>query len=517
MAKALPAGRPVRSRPVFGLFDPDGWAWASTKAAFWLLVIIMTLGYIPDRAYYFVVSRTIDLGILGWSPVNLCPPENGTNMPCPVPAGAMVPWEATPADGALPAAHTSAGAAQLGTNLMYIGGNEGDAPVATTYLTKIENGTFGAWGDGPALPEARSDAALAILSGTAYLVGGTGPSGPTDTVWKIGLDPETSALGTWAPVTIGTDKDKHDLKLPQPRSGASAVAVTDGIVVAGGRDADGKPSTTVWKSTIKDGNLGEFKEQPSLPVAVADASMALEGTYLWVYGGNDANGPTSVVQRASYGFATAGGGTGAAPQASGNTPSTVATAPASPSASGGTEGVVQWATLDAANLPGPRGGAAGWAANGALYVAGGTDGTSPKREVYWALPNSNGDLPDGWHHLDKTDLPAGVVDGATVVSGVNVYILGGTADGTATTGGYRASLAPQAPFFRLGLVGVVIPALQIGGEIGQQLGYLAAAGVGTGNFVLLVALGWAFNNREKIGGWWRRRRAEREARAPKEA
>ena len=89
MAKALPAGRPVHRRALFGLFDSDGWAWAFTKAFFWLLVIIMTLGYVPDRAYYFVVSRTLDLGILGWSPVNLCPPENGTEMPCPVPTGAI--------------------------------------------------------------------------------------------------------------------------------------------------------------------------------------------------------------------------------------------------------------------------------------------------------------------------------------------------------------------------------------------------------------------------------------------
>jgi hypothetical protein len=103
------------------------------------------------------------------------------------------------------------------------------------------------------------------------------------------------------------------------------------------------------------------------------------------------------------------------------------------------------------------------------------------------------------------------------VSGVNVFVLGGTADGAPSTGSYRANLAPQAPFFQVGIAGLVVPGLQIGGEIGQQLGYLAAAGVGTGNFVILVAIGWLFNNREKVGGWWKRRKAEREARAPKAA
>ena len=60
-----------------------------------------------------------------------------------------------------------------------------------------------------------------------------------------------------------------------------------------------------------------------------------------------------------------------------------------------------------------------------------------------------------------------------------------------------------------------MPALKIGGEIGQQLGYLAAAGVGTGNFVILVIVGWAFNNRPMLGAWMERRKAAREAKAPK--
>ena len=101
-----------------------------------------------------------------------------------------------------------------------------------------------------------------------------------------------------------------------------------------------------------------------------------------------------------------------------------------------------------------------------------------------------------------------------MVSGSNVFLLGGDGGTGALTSSYRASLAPEEPFFQLGLVGVVVPGLQIGGEIGQQLGYLAAAGVGTGNFVVLVAIGWAFNHKEMLRGWWERRRIRREAQAP---
>jgi hypothetical protein len=37
----------------------------------------------------------------------------------------------------------------------------------------------------------------------------------------------------------------------------------------------------------------------------------------------------------------------------------------------------------------------------------------------------------------------------------------------------------------------------VGGEIGQQLGYLNAAGVGTVNFILLLLIGWAFAHKER--------------------
>ena len=71
---AISAGSTGPKRVLFGLLDRDGWAWASLKAAFWFVVIVMLLGYIPDRAYYFTVFPSIDLGILAYSPVNFCPP-----------------------------------------------------------------------------------------------------------------------------------------------------------------------------------------------------------------------------------------------------------------------------------------------------------------------------------------------------------------------------------------------------------------------------------------------------------
>ena len=117
MARALTPGR-MHRRALFGFLDADGWGWAGVKAGVWLVIIIMLLGYIPDRAYYFTVGRTIDLGIMFWSPVNLCPPENG-GLPCPPPGGSVEPWQLSPSQLDLPEARTGGALAQLGSNVVY--------------------------------------------------------------------------------------------------------------------------------------------------------------------------------------------------------------------------------------------------------------------------------------------------------------------------------------------------------------------------------------------------------------
>ena len=58
-AQALGPGTTiVRRRAFFGLLDAGGWAWATLKAAFWFVVIIMMMAYIPDRALYATVQPT---------------------------------------------------------------------------------------------------------------------------------------------------------------------------------------------------------------------------------------------------------------------------------------------------------------------------------------------------------------------------------------------------------------------------------------------------------------------------
>ena len=87
-----------------------------------------------------------------------------------------------------------------------------------------------------------------------------------------------------------------------------------------------------------------------------------------------------------------------------------------------------------------------------------------------------------------------------MTSGSAAFLIGRTTSDGIITSSARTTLAPQPPFFQLGLVGATIQALGIGGEIGQQLGYLNAAAVGTVDFIILLLIAWAFAHKEQARG-----------------
>jgi hypothetical protein len=255
------------------------------------------------------------------------------------------------------------------------------------------------------------------------------------------------------------------------------VSAPDGVLLIGGEGPDG-PVTTTWKSLLSaTGTLGEWATEAPLQRPQADANAAIIGDFVWLYGGHDASGPVGAVQRGNIGIEAAAG------------------FPENPDAGK----VVRWDVNDAANLPGARDDAAGWSANGALYLLGGADATGPRTELYWSEPTSTGDINE-WKHLPVSDLPAGLTGASAFVTGPNVVAVGGASGGAALTSSVRANSAPQGPFFQVGLVGATVPGLKIDGEIGQQLGYLNAAGAGTLNFAILLLIGWGFAHKEQARG-----------------
>jgi N-acetylneuraminic acid mutarotase len=470
---ALPAPRtPVRRRALGGLLDADGWTWAGLKALFWFVVIILMLGYIPDRAYYFTVQRTVDLGLLAWSPVNFCPPENET-LPCPAPAGGTLPWHTAPQEVRLPAARTDGTAAVMGTVYVYAGGSDGSAPTTDVFFTRaVGTGNIDTWAAGPALPEPRTDAATAVIGSTMYVIGGVGADGqPTSTVYSLTVANDGSLPAEW---TV-----EEAAALPEPRAGAAATPVSDGLVLVGGTNGSAVVNS-VWKTRADAaGTLGAWEPQSSLFEPVTDSVALHVGDVIFVMGGTNADG--QVVATVQQGLV----GGEEAPE---DDPNAI---------------VALWRVSEQTNLPGPRTNMAGFTANGALYVQGGSDGSVPRTETLWATPDADGVIP-GWKHMPQTDLGQGLAGSAAVVSGSHAFLIAGTTPDGITADLARTNLAPQEPFFQAGLLGVVVPALQLEGEIGQQIGYLNAAGVGTVNFIILILIGYLYNRPEKARALWSR-------------
>ncbi len=476
-AQALGPGTSiVRRRAFFGLLDAGGWAWATLKAAFWFVAIIMLMAYLPDRALYATVQPTIEIGVplqtfnknLNVTPVNLCPPSIET-LPCPAPVGAVLPWQPNPPELGLPQARTNAAIVAAGLETLLVGGSDGKVAQDSVLATVIRSdGNIDGWTVGAPLPAPRAGAAAVFFAGSAFVIGGVDADGaPTDTVFKGTPDAASGKITSW--------QAADDLKLPAPRTDATAVVTGDGILLVGGRDAGG-PVASVWQAPLKaaTGALQPWRELAAMPNARAGATAVLLGTNLFVYGGQNADGPTAEVLRGAIGLVE-------------GDPVPTLTGWFAP-----TE-----ASAATTNLPVARKGAMGFVSSGTLYYVGGEGGAG---ELYWTIPDAGGNLP-GWKTLAQSALPADLqlADAAPVVAASHAYLIGGTAAGVATQGVARTSLAPPQPFFQLGLFYVVLPALGIGGEVGQQLSYLVAAGVATGSFVLLLFIGYLYNHPAKAG------------------
>lgn len=457
---------------MFGLLDADGWSWAGLKAAFWFIAFIFLLGVVPNYAYYFTVSDTIHVGYNAISPINWCPAAN-EDLPCPAPAGAVVPWEPGPPELALPQAVSGAAALQSGSNLYVVGGSTGAGAVADVSVSEVaSDGNLSAWVAGPSLPEPRTDAAAIALSGVPYIVGGLDASGAPTTSVFVG-EVENGVVQRWS-LSNGED-GTVDLTLPVALSQAAGASTTGGLYVFGGRTADGLSDQVMRAATDADGRLSGWQVIGELPLPEprAGATAAAVGEFVYVLGGEGLAGPSSTIYRLS----------------------TNQGAPAVDA-----QGLlIGWATAPTAQqLPAPRTQAATFTANGAVYVIGGLDGTGAATDTFdWAVPDGvTGDIP-AWHHLDQTQLPEARADQGVAAIGTHVYLVGGEgADGAPLASVARANLSPQPPFFQLGILGATIPALSIKGEIGQQLGYLNAMGVGMTNFVILVLIGYAMSHRQ---------------------
>ena len=182
--QALPAGT-TPAEPSSGCSTPNGWGWAGLKATFWFIAFIFLLGVVPNYAYYFTVSDTIQVGYNAISPINWCPAAN-EDLPCPAPAGAVVPWEASAARARAAAARDGCRGRPVGRQPVRRGWSVGHR---RRRGRERQRGRLGRQPDrvagrarrcpsrAPRPPPSRS-------SGVPYIIGGLDASGaPTTTVY----------------------------------------------------------------------------------------------------------------------------------------------------------------------------------------------------------------------------------------------------------------------------------------------------------------------------------------------
>lgn len=125
------------------------------------------------------------------------------------------------------------------------------------------------WKSHAALPQARTDFAVASYEGQLYAIGGQGPSGPLDTVAR--LDPTSDQ---W--VTL--------INKPTPVSNVQAAVVDGRICVPGGEGADGQPTTAFECYNPRGERWETFASLPAPRSRYALASV--EGN-LYLFGGWD--------------------------------------------------------------------------------------------------------------------------------------------------------------------------------------------------------------------------------------
>ena len=442
--------------------------------------MIMTLGYIPDRAYYFTVQNTVDLGLLAWSPINFCPPANET-LPCPAPPGATLPWHPAPPELQLPGGRTD-GAAGSRPDLPRRGRQRRhQAPSPTTYLAKaVGTGNFDKWAHGPALPEARSDAAFVTIGNTMYVIGGYGPDGkPTE----HGVQPHgrqrrhARRVGDRRRIDAARGAGRRGRGRRSRTASWSWAASTVGRA---DRRPSGRASRTRAGKLQAVGRAAPLVEENVDGVAAHVGDCDLPRRRANAAGQPGRDGPAGPL-----------GGPGTT-TAEPNRSSPVARQRADQPAGG--------PRTNMSGLHGER-----------RALRPGRQRRHARPRDYWTTPDADGVIPE-WLHLDQTDLGAGRRGlGRRRVRRVRVPVRRRARPGPTNGAGAHVPRARSRRSSSWGSWARPCRASQLGGEVGQQIGYMNAAGVGTVNFILLILLGWAFAHKAKVRAMVAERRRRREA------
>ncbi len=287
------------------------------------------------------------------------------------------PWQNS--GNLLPAARNGAGTL-IANGYMYIIGG-GSSGSNTIYYSKLNtDGSPNAFSTNTnTLPANRKYAASSVSNGYLYVIGGstdgTNANAQTTTYYaKLNQDGSIGAFNATSALSTATHQ-------------GGSIAVNGYIYFIGGANTSGTAQSTVYYAKQNsDGSLGSWTTTNSITAKLGPAVTNASG-YLYVLGGG-ASGSNTV----QYARINADGSLGSF-------------------------------TTNANNLAGNRGFAGAVAANGYLYLIGGTSGTV-SNNVSFAKQNADGST--GLWKVSLNNLPLARSEFQAVSSNGYIYVAGGT-------------------------------------------------------------------------------------------
>lgn len=279
-------------------------------------------------------------------------------------------------------------AAAAAGRCIFVAGGESDSgnPRSEVFSAQAgEDGRIGAWQNlaGTRLPEVLNSFTLTAAAGQLVAIGGESgaPAYDRSEVYRAEIRADCT-LGAWSNMTSAA--------MPYELVDHAAAAVEGQIVVAGGHlFGNSVQYDRVYQARMLAADPARsWASAPPLDQALAGPAAVLHGDYIYLLGGQGAQGPRASVRRAAL---RPDGSLGA------------------------------WVPMP--DLPAPLRGHAAAAIGRSMLVLGGNDGANDRDTIYQAEVGADGSL-GAWSML-PCRLPGALTGHAVVVVGNVVYLSGG--------------------------------------------------------------------------------------------
>jgi len=297
--------------------------------------------------------------------------------------GAIGSWQTQ--TNSLPSNLLAADSVTYDGYLYVLGGYDGNGPVNLVFSAQVDsNGNVGEWngqGNTP-IPIPLFGSSAIAYNGYIYIIGGGTNNifSGAQTVFSAPISSGT--VGPWTQL---------DSSLPIPLVFQTAVE-SDGYVYVMGGVTDAQitdPSNVVFSAQLNnDGTLGQWTTQAnSLPDTSFFSTSVVYDGYIYLFGGQNSQGPTNAVYSAPITNGTVG----------------------------------SWSTTQ--SLPAPLWASTSVLYNGKVYLLGGADNDSNSQNTVYSASLTNGEV--GQWTNETNSLPQALTYSTSTVANGYVYVLGG--------------------------------------------------------------------------------------------